>query len=322
MVFVKFPSYHLGSHVSNLADTAASKRIISDFNAMQDAGFARHHTATPEETAYSLAKGAMHDMLTSYPEAANLIPEIDLIIYVTCLPLNGNEGDINQFNRTRDVKHFMDFPASRLQADFGMDNAFVMGLNQQACTGMLSCLRVANAMLCTEPQIRNILCITADRFPAGALYEQAYNLISDGAAACIVNREESGYRYLHAHHITNGAMATANDDETAGFYFSYSHRLITELCTKGQCKPEDISWIIPQNTNRKAWKILSSVLRFELDRILMPTIGEVGHCISGDNIINLKTVQQSNKLRPGDKLLLPMAGFGLNWSAVLLEKTD
>ena len=318
-IYLDFPAYRLGARQRTVVQAEQDGALFSAASALADAGFAAHHFCE-DESAYDLARGALDDMLSSYPQTRDLLPETDAILYVTCLPLNGNNGDVAQFDSSRDVKHLMDFPASRLQSDFGMDKSFVMGINQQACTGMLGSIRVANAMLKAEPELQQILCITADRFPPGAVYEQAYNLISDGGAACMVSRTPRGYRYLGAHHITNGAMATANDEETAGFYFSYSHRMITELCRKAGITPADVQWIVPQNTNQKAWRILASVLRFDFERILMPTIGTAGHCISGDNIINLKTVQADSRIQPGDKILLPMAGFGLNWSCILLEK--
>src|SRR5690606_39577843 len=58
-----------------------------------------------------------------------------------------------------------------------------IGLGQQACTSMLGSLRIARALLRDEPELGRILCVSADRFPDGAEHEQAYNLISDGAAA-------------------------------------------------------------------------------------------------------------------------------------------
>jgi len=45
----------------------------------------------------------------------------------------------------------------------------------------------------------------------------------------------------------------------------------------------------------------------------------VGHCISGDNIGNLKYAESLNCMEPGDKILMNMAGFGLNWACIILE---
>ncbi|HEX4939473.1 MAG TPA: 3-oxoacyl-[acyl-carrier-protein] synthase III C-terminal domain-containing protein [Candidatus Kapabacteria bacterium] len=312
-VYVHDFALSLGDHEYSLEESVAAGRTHTGTQALAEAGFRRHRVCRAEQSAYDLARAAVTPIAGAAEGAG-------AIIYATCLPLNGNIGDEARFRETRDVKHLMDFPVSHLQADFHLDRAAAIGLGQQACTSMLGSMRLARALLRDEPELGRILCVSADRFPPGAEHEQAYNLISDGGAACIVSREARGYRFLGAHHITNGAMATANDEETAGFYFSYSHRMITELCRKAGITPADVQWIVPQNTNRKAWRILSSVLRFDFQRILMPTIGTAGHCISGDNIINLKTVQAEGRIQPGDKILLPMAGFGLNWSCILLEK--
>jgi 3-oxoacyl-[acyl-carrier-protein] synthase-3 len=214
----------------------------------------------------------------------------------------------------------MDFPGSHLQADFGLDNATVFGLNQQACTSMLGSLRLAGMLISSEPDISKVLCVTADRFPENALYEQAYNLISDGAAACIVSNQPGGFKLVAWHGITNGALAFASDDETVGTFFNYSYAAINKVLTKAKMSIKELSWIVPQNTNRKAWQILCSLLKFDFARVYLPTLPEVGHVISADNIINLKHLQEQNTLNAGDRVLLFMAGYGLNWQCVVLEK--
>ena len=41
---------------------------------------------------------------------------------------------------------------------------------------------------------------------------------------------------------------------------------------------------------------------------------------SGDNIINLKHLADRDVVHKGEKVLLFMAGYGLNWQSVILEK--
>jgi 3-oxoacyl-[acyl-carrier-protein] synthase-3 len=214
----------------------------------------------------------------------------------------------------------MDFPVSHLQSDFNMSRAFVMGVNQTACTSLLGSLRVAKALLASEPNLIDVLCLTADRFPNGAKYEQGYNLISDGAACCSVSKQKGQFRIVDCHQISNGAMARASDEETAGFYFNYTCRSLTEILQRNEMVLDDINWIVPQNTNVKAWQVLSSVLNFDFEKVLMPTRREIGHCISGDNIINLMVANDRAMIGDGERILMPMAGFGLNWSCVILEK--
>lgn len=312
-VFIDHLSFKLGDETITVEKSAEKGRTISTASVLRESGFSEHHVCFSQTTAYDLARGAVQQIEKE-------LGDIGAIIYSTCIPVNGSVGDEKKFHETRDVKHLMDFPASHLQSDFRLDNAVVIGLNQQACTGMLGSLRVAKMLLMSEPEIGRALCVTADRFPHEALYEQSYNLISDGAAACIASTSPRGFRLLAAHAITNGAMARASDDETVGSFFSYTHRVIQQTLVKASLDVADLSWIVPQNTNRKAWQILARLLKFDFERVYFPTIGEVGHVISGDNIINLKRLVDDGRIEPGQRALLFMAGYGLNWQCVIVEK--
>ncbi len=312
-VFVHDFSYALGDQIFDVEQSVGQGRTLTGAAALRDAGFVKHHVASANVSAYDLAKGAVAPIAHSTRDAG-------AIIYSTCLPCNGNIGSEQRFRETRDVKYLMDFPASHLQSDFGLERASVIGLNQQACTSMLGALRLGKALLKNEPDIGQILCVTADRFPEGAVYEQAYNLISDGAAACVLSTEARGYRVVACHGITNGALARASDDETVGTYFSYTHRLISELLSRAQLSMHEITWVVPQNTNITAWKILSRLLKFDCEKVFFGSIADVGHIISSDNVVNLVKLEREHAVPSGTKLLLMMAGFGLNWQAALLEK--
>ncbi len=312
-VFIHDLSVSLGDQAFTVEQSEAAGRIFTGAENFREAGFATHRVCLPTTSAYDLAKRAVD-------EIAPKLGDIGAIIYATCLPLNGNIGDVHQFAQSRDVKHLMDFPASHMQADFGLERASVIGLNQQACTSMLGSMRLARSLLLTEPDVQRVLVVSADRFPEGAHYEQAYNVISDGAAACIVSLVPEGYRLLATHAITNGALAQASDDETVGSYFSYTHRLIQETLAKANLTSNDLSWVIPQNTNVNAWLILARLLGLDFEKVYFGTIKDVGHIISSDNVVNLKKLEGTGKLKSGDKLLLFMAGFGLNWQSVVVEK--
>ncbi|GAB1646551.1 3-oxoacyl-[acyl-carrier-protein] synthase III C-terminal domain-containing protein [Krasilnikovia sp. MM14-A1259] len=310
-VYVDDFGYALGERKVHVTDSAAAGLLYSRATDLASAGFTWHHVCEPETTAYDLARRATAGL--------SLGDGVDAIVYATCLPLNGNVGDVEGWRRTGDVKHLMDFPISRMQADLGLDRAVAIGLNQQACTSMLGSIRLAGALLGAEPGWARILCVSADRFPAGSRYEQAYNLISDGAAACVVSRAPGRLRLVAAHQITNGGLGEASDDETVGSYFAYMHRLVRETLDRAGMAAGDIDWIVPQNTNEKAWQILSRLLGVDHARVWLPSLPDTGHVISADNIVNLTALLDSGRLRPGQRLLLMMAGFGLNWQSVILE---
>lgn len=306
-------SYSLGDQSFSLEQSAEAGRLFSSAQALKESGFQNHRICSPNKSAYDLAKECVGTLKSE-------LPKVGAILYATCLPLNANIGSHEKFKESRDVKYLMDYPGSHLQSDYGMDNATVFGINQQACTSLLGSLRFAKMLLVDDDSINSVLCLTADRFPEGACYEQSYNLISDGAAAAIVSREASGFKILMGHGITNGGLAQANDEEAAGTYFVYSHRLIQETLAKAGLTLDQIAWIVPQNMNIKAWQILSRLLRFGDEKIFAPSRPDVGHVISGDNIINLDKLEKENVLKAGDKILLIMAGYGMNWQCTILEK--
>lgn len=314
--YVDHFGYALGDNKTNAAESEAAGRLCSTAADLGDAGFEWHYVCDPGTSAYDLAKASVRQLGADVLDAG-----ADAIVYATCLPLNGNVGDAREWQSTRDVSHVMDFPASRLQADFALDRAAVFGLNQQGCTGMLGSLRLAGALLATEPDWERVLCVTADRFPAGARYEQAYNLISDGAAACVVSRAPARFRLVTAHQITNGGMSAATDEERVGTYFSYLGLLVEQTLTRAGLGIGDIAWFVPQNTNRKAWTIMARLLGIAYEQVWQPTVREIGHAISADNIVNLAALAGSGRVRPGERVLLLMAGHGLNWQAVVLEAT-
>jgi len=317
-IFINDFGYSLGSQRFRVDETSKAGATFSDCSILQESGFEYHHVCQASESAYDLAAHAVDNLRSTRPNHS--LEDIDVVIYATCLVCNGNLGSWESFDKTKDVKPLMDFPVSHLQSDFNMSKAFVLGINQTACTSLLGSIRMAKALLTAEPDLNQVLCLTADRFPENAIYEQGYNLISDGAACCTISRQKGEFKVIDCHHISNGAMAQASDDETAGFYFNYTFRSITEILQRNNMSLDQISWIVPQNTNVKAWQILTSVLKFDFNRVLMPTRTEIGHCISGDNIINLKVANEQGIIQEGDRVLMPMAGFGLNWSCIILEK--
>jgi len=312
-VYLDHPTFALGDMPRSVADSVRDGRTISGEAELCGAGFERHHICSARRSAYDLARAAVQGL-------ASHLDGVGAIIYATCLPENASVGGRERFAQTRDVKHLMDFPVSHLQADFGLGDAVLVGLNQQACTGSLGAVRMARALVRAEPETRRVLCVTADRFPEGALYEQAYNLVSDGAAACMVSTEPRGFRLVACHGVANGALAQADDDETVGSFFSYTVRVIRETLAKTDLAIADIDWIVPQNTHAKAWSILARLLGCDAGRVWHPSLPEVGHMISGDNLVNLKSLVDAGRVEPGQKVLLFMAGYGLNWQCVILER--
>lgn len=312
-VYVDHLAFALGRWRYSVEQSVQAGRTHSPAEAFVASGFRFHHVCGEDETSYDLAR-------TAAVSLGPALEGVDAIVYATAIPANANLAGPERFEASGDVKDLMDFPVSRLQRDLGLGSAFVVGVGQQACTSMLGSLRIAHGLIAGDPGVSRVLCVSADRFPPGASYEQAYSLVSDGAAACIVSRDPAAYRLVAAHQITNGAMVDADDDETVGAFFAYTARLVGELMAKAGGQAGDIDWVVPQNTDARAWLILCRLLRIDPARVWCPSLPDVAHVISADNVINLAALDRHG-VASGQRLLLTMAGYGMNWQGVVLEKT-
>ncbi len=305
----------LGDVRRDVAVAHAVGDTLSTTEQLTEAGFGTQYVCSDGVSSYELARRAVAPI-------AAVHPRIGAIVYATTLPGNAAIGGAEDFARTRDVKHLMRYPAGRLQAEFDYHEAFVIGVGQQACTGLLGALRIARGLLTAEPELAKVLCLTADRFPIGAGYEQAYNLVSDGAVACIVSSEPAAFELLGVHHVTNGVLEFASDDETVATYFSYTCQSIAAVCANAGVAVNDLAWVVPQNTRAQVAPILARLLGLPGERMYCPTVRDVGHLIAGDGMLNLADLQHSGRLRSGDLIALPVAGYGLNWQCALLRVTD
>jgi 3-oxoacyl-[acyl-carrier-protein] synthase-3 len=135
-----------------------------------------------------------------------------------------------------------------------------------------------------------------------------------------MSRERKGFRLIGCHQITNGALVMASDDESVGTYFNYTHRLIREALAAASLSMSDIAWIVPQNMNVKAWQILARLLKLDFERVFFEPLPRCAHVISGDPVINLKHLDETGKLAPGDRVMMVMAGYGMNWQCAIAEK--
>jgi 3-oxoacyl-[acyl-carrier-protein] synthase III len=67
---------------------------------------------------------------------------------------------------------------------------------------------------------------------------------------------------------------------------------------------------------------MSRMLGIAPDQVWQPSLPDNGHAISADNIVNLMELVRSGRLKAGQRVLLVVAGYGLNWQAAVLEATE
>ena len=294
-------SYSLGDEALSVDEEHARGRLSSPANVIKEAGFAQHYACREGTSAYDLSKRAVEKI-------KNDLGAVDAIVYASMFPVvKGSE-----------IEQLLDFPAARLQVEFGLKGAQIFGVNQQACAGSLAAIRFARALLLAEPEIGRILCVSSDRFPEGAHYERHYNLISDGAAAFLMSRNKAGFRVLACHSVVDGSLISGQSSGSMGG-LSHARESIEGVLAKANRSINDVRWIVGENTIPKLWQFLSRAIRCRFEQVYIPSLPEIGHAISADSIVNLKRLRDEGKVSSGDKILLFASGFDHIWQSVLLE---
>jgi 3-oxoacyl-[acyl-carrier-protein] synthase III len=305
--------------LSERGELCGTQEVLASF------GFHRARIARNE----SHVEMAMHAVRALLDESGVAPDEIDLVLYAGALTSSSTmactpapDGVVLQL---RDVMDFFKYPGSALQSELELTRAAVAGIDQQGCASVLSAVRLGRAMLLAEEDVRAVLCVSADRLPAGAPREMVYNLVSDGACAVLLRRGAPGERVRNrvvaCHQVTKGAFweAGERESEIIAAYFPTARTAVEELLRKAGVTMRDVAWVIPHNVSLRSWEILLRLLDCPRAKLFADNIERIGHTIAADNFINLRDAADAGLLRRGDLLLLFTFGYGLHWSCMLLE---
>lgn len=314
-------AYYLPPLRRSLAQLQADGLLRGSAETLASFGFEHVHIAR-EESQVEMAICAAREALADSAVAA---ADVGLVLYAGALATSGTmappqEGPDAPVLRLDTIEQCFEYPVSALQAELELTSATVAGVNQQGCASLLSAIRLGRAMLATEPELRNVLCVGADVFPRYAPRDLVYNVISDGACAAVLSAGSLN-RILACRQVTKGDYwdAATLEHEVIAAYFPTARNLISDTLDAAELTLDDIALIVPHNVSRRSWDILRGLLRLPEERVFADNIARVGHTIAADNLLNLRDIQDRGLVARGDRLLLFTFGFGLNWSCMVLE---
>ncbi len=253
--------------------------------------------------------------------------EIGVVLYAAALNSSSTlwndgpgsaRGPVLSFDSVPDL---FKYPASVLQSALDLRNASVVGINQVGCVSMFAALRAARALLLSEEDLRSVLCVAADKFPAGHPRDLAYNLVSDGSCAALVRRGASRNRIIACAQVTKGSLWNSEEfeNEIIASYFPTAAALIERTLCRAGLKIEDVALVIPHNVSLRSWEILGRLIGCPTDRIYTENIARIGHTIASDTLINLSRATDAGLIKKGDSLLLFTFGYGSNWACMIVE---
>jgi len=314
---------YLPAHVATVDELHHRELLRGSPETLKSFGFETVHLAC-EESNIDMAIAAAERVLE---ESDIDRGEIGMILYAAALNSSstlwdGNggspHGSVLQLDSVADL---FKYPASLLQTELDLPDASVVGINQLGCASIFAALRMARALIVAEDDLKAVLCVSADKFPAGRHRDLAYNLVSDGACATIVRRGACRNRIVECTQVTKGALWDSEviENEIIAAYFPTATALIERTLAKAGLRMDDIALVIPHNVSLRSWEILGRLIGCPPERIYTENIARVGHTIASDNLLNLRRATERGLIEKGDYLLLFTFGYGSNWACMIVQ---
>lgn len=240
------------------------------------------------------------------------------------------------------------FPSTAclVQQAIGATNASALDI-QAACSGYLYGLSIAKSFVKSNAY-QNILLIASEKLSSITNYKDRSTciLFGDGAAACVISKQQSkpGFllqsiilgsdgQYANLGIMPAGGCRLRPSYETIKAEQHYIHMSGNEVfkhavrnmgsscneCLKHAGLTEaDISWLIPHQANKRI--IESIAKRFEKlpDDRIYNTIHKYGNTSASSIGIALDELMTNESLTSNEHILLTAFGFGFTWGSALL----
>ena len=155
-------------------------------------------------------------------------------------------------------------------------------------------------------------------------------VLSDGAGATLVEKEESTYPKIYMSNIKAeedknniltyqyGQNVYMNGKEVYKYAVTRTVENINELLEKANITLQDVKYIVAHQSNLKIMKSIASRLHIEMEK-MYTNIQERGNTFCASIPIALHDMQKKGLLKTGDKIILLGYGGGLNTGSILME---
>ena len=212
------------------------------------------------------------------------------------------------------------YAVARAHHELNLTGANAIAISQQGCGGLLSTIDMAARLLGSSDK-RAALCLAGDALPSGANREIMYNVMSDAAAAVLIEKGTERNRIVRFYQQTQSYYwdTPRHREELLAAYFPMAQRVIETCLDRADLKVDEVRWFVPHNVSLRSWRILAQQLSVPEEKVWTKNIRRVGHTVSTDHIINLVDMEKEGVLNSGDFLVLFTFGFGANWSCLILQ---
>ncbi len=302
-------NYSLPAKIQSLEELVQAGTVSSSPDFLRDLGFSSCHTHTHGEP--------FENTIITCGENLLVTTDVNRESIGWVFKYSGMQ---NTYCRSENVLESFKYPATEAHYRYQLPSATSIAISQQGCSGLLSMVKMADAMLQTTDSSA-ILCIAGDALNDGSNREILYNIMSDAACAVLVEKNPArnrivGYQQSSHPHYWNTPECT---NEVLAAYFPLAARTIERTLDEASWTIDDIDWIIPHNVSQRSWEILTQLVGTDMEKVWSKNISRIGHTVSCDHVINLSDMQEQGVLKAGDKMLMFTFGLGATWTCMLLE---
>ncbi len=153
-------------------------------------------------------------------------------------------------------------------------------------------------------------------------------ILSDGAGCTLLsttNKEKLYESYIEAEGKQNDILTCKTDEkiymdgkQVYKYAVTKTVQNINHLLKKAKVNLEDISYIVPHQSNMKIINAIANRLKIDKNK-MYTNIQDVGNTFCASIPICLCQMQEMNLLKKGDKIILLGYGGGLNTGSILME---
>jgi 3-oxoacyl-[acyl-carrier-protein] synthase-3 len=238
--------------------------------------------------------------------------------------------------------------APRIAYELGCEKAFALELDYTSC-GSPVALRVARAMMLSDPRIRTVLLVAASRESRLLDYRNQRTRFmfgfGDGGVAALLVRDHPANHVLESSMLTDGSLSLHVKVRAGGSVVPVSPDAGDHLL--GVADPEamrqrltavsldnfmqvavsavkqsglaltDVRFLCPIHMKRSMHAALLAGLGLDHDHSVY--LDDTGHMSGVDNLLALDRLARAGRLRDGDVVLLLAAGVGYTWAATALR---
>jgi 3-oxoacyl-[acyl-carrier-protein] synthase-3 len=306
-------AYKLPSTCLSLEELAKNKSLTSSPEILRDFGFSKCFVSESHQEIVDLIIKSAQSIL-SFPNQETNNKDIEAVIFYSALSHN------EEYAKNKSVLELFTYTSARVQYELGLKDIPCYTLSEKGCSGLFSAFELADKLLKNSSK-KYVLCLSADRLPTHNNREIIYNIMSDAAAAVLIEKNGGKNKILTFHEQSNlSYWNTAQlENEILAMYFPMAERSIRASLDKLGLTMNEIAWFIPHNVSLRSWSILAKLLNLPTEKIWTKNIERIGHTVSCDHVINLSDMEKADLLKKGDKLLLFTFGFGAHWSTLIIE---